>query len=384
MSQAALAFEIPAAAAPEAPVHPFDAIGFEIGWDFAHHRLVPPVQHLHAGHPVRQGWQAGQAVFGARTLRATPQVRKWLQLRLSAWLRGHAFETLQVTPHHLAQLEVAHCPITREPLTRATGAGTDASVDRVYNGAGYAAGNLAVMSARANAAKADYGWDDALAFVRQIEAGALGRIDGLDAAEWSRLAVLMSFVTPLKHAQVACLPLLVLPPNRLRLLNAVQALQAVLTLQFTEAGAPRRMQELAGAVPAAARGAFQVFMHTLLARRLAAGPLPDAAAARRAMEDAWTHPLVNRRWQRLALQLTEADCERLVQYAGRRQLAGSGWRWLPREAAVDGWALERRGGVADVVAGARAAAPAQPASSSPRPVRTACSRSSMDMTTRVS
>ena len=51
---------------------------------------------------------------------------------------------------------------------------------------------------------------------------------------WSRLAVLMSFVTPLPHEQAARLPLLVLPPNRLRLLNPVQALQAVVTLSFTQ------------------------------------------------------------------------------------------------------------------------------------------------------
>lgn len=338
MSQAALSLEI----TPPA-TECFDTIGFEIGWDHAHHRLVPPVQHLHAGNPVRQGWQAGQAVFGPRTLRVTRHVRKWLQLRLNAWLRGRAFEGLQVTPHFLAQIDVPLCPITREPLSHATGQPGDASVDRVFNGAGYAAGNLAVMGARANAAKADYGWDDALAFVRQIESGGLGQIDGLDAAQWSRLAVLMSFVTPLKHAQVACLPLLVLPPNRLRLLNPVQALQTLLTLQFTRPGAPKRINELAGAVPAAVRHDFQVFMHTLLARRLAAGVAADTVALRRAMEDLWCDPLVNRRWQRVALQLTEGDCERLVQYAGRRGLVGDGWRWVAREAATEGWALETRG-----------------------------------------
>jgi len=350
MSQAVLSLEI----TPPA-VDAFDTIGFEIGWDHAHHRLVPPVQHLHAGNPVRQGWQAGQAVFGPRTLRVTRHVRKWLQLRLNAWLRGRAFEGVQVTPHFLAQIDVPQCPITREPLSHATGQPSDASVDRVFNGAGYAAGNLAVMSARANAAKADYGWDDALGFVRQIEAGGLGQIDGLDAAQWSRLAVLMSFVTPLKHAQVACLPLLVLPPNRLRLLNPVQALQTLLTLQFTRPGAPKRVNELAGAVPAAVRHDFQVFMHTLLARRLAAGVAADTAALRRAMEDLWCDPLVNRRWQRVALQLTEGDCERLVQYAGRRGLVGDGWRWVPREAATEGWALETRGYLPSPVPSKRAA-----------------------------
>ena len=56
--------------------------------------------------------------------------------------------TLQLTPHHLAQLDTTHCPITRELL------GDDnRSIDRVRDDAGYAAGNLAVMSRRANQAK---------------------------------------------------------------------------------------------------------------------------------------------------------------------------------------------------------------------------------------
>ncbi len=345
----------------------FEAAGFEIGWDHAHHRVVPPAEHLHADHPVRQGWQAGQAVFGARTLRATPQVRKWLQLRLNAWLRGRTFEGVQVTPHFLKQIEASVCPITRETLTHATGLPGDASVDRVNNDAGYAAGNLAVMSVRANAAKSGYGWDDALGFVQQIERGALGQIDGLDAAAWSRLAVLMSFTTPLAHEQAACLPLLVLPPNRLRLLNAVQALQVLLTLQFTRPHAGRRIAELAAAMPDAdARTAYQVFMHTLLARRVAAGPQIEGAALRRALEDAWTHPLVVRRWQRLALRLTAADCERLVERACRRGLAGRDCRWLPLAAATEGWALETRGYVAGSAVRAPAASQVAPQPSAVR------------------
>ncbi len=132
-----------------------DRTAFELGWDYAHYRLTPPPEALTEGHPVRQGWQAGGAVFGSRTLKPTPPVRKWLQLRFSAWRRGRAFEGTQVTPNFLAQIDVPLCPITRSALTHASGAGSDASVDRVCNAAGYAAGNLAVMSARANEAKAD-------------------------------------------------------------------------------------------------------------------------------------------------------------------------------------------------------------------------------------
>jgi hypothetical protein len=47
-------------------------------------------------------------------------VRKWLQLRLHAWLRGRSVELVQVTPHYLQQIDVSHCPITRAPLSIAT------------------------------------------------------------------------------------------------------------------------------------------------------------------------------------------------------------------------------------------------------------------------
>jgi hypothetical protein len=336
-----------------------DAAGFEIGWDHARYSLVPPPEHLHAGNPVRQGWQAGQAVFGNRALRPTAAVRQWLRLRLQAWLRGQSFEALQVTPNFLAQLEATVCPVTREPLTHGTDQPTDAVVERVFHGAGVAAGNLVMLSARAAAAKANCGWDDALAFAHRIDCGEVDRIAGLDAAEWWRLAVLMSLATPLKHAQVASLPLLVLPPNRLRVLNPVQALQTLLTLLFTRPAYARNMADLAAVMPSsAARQTYQVFMHTLLARRVAAGPQAAGPALRRAMEEAWQHPLVQRRWQRLALSLTVGDCEHLVQYAGRRKLAGESWQWLSRASATEGWALESQGRAAEVqVASAPVPAP---------------------------
>lgn len=332
-----------------------DGIAFEIGWDYAHYRLTPPPEALAASHPVHQGWQAGTASFGTRTLKPTPQVRKWLQLRLGAWRRGRAFEGTQVTPNFLAQIDTGVCPITRVTLTHASGAGSDASVDRVCNRAGYAAGNLAVMSVRANQAKADLGCADALAVVRQLEASGLDTLDGLTSLHWSRLAVLMSFATPLPHDEAACLPLLLLPPNRLRLLNPVQALQSVVTLAFTQAQAVPRLRELMAHLPAAARHDFQVFVLTLQARRLAIGMQTSGAALRQALEDVWTDAAVNRRWQRFALQLGEADCERLVRLAARRGLGGSGWQWLPRAAATEGWALEREGDLAPKPTWGRAA-----------------------------
>jgi hypothetical protein len=334
MSQAALfpaeSFELP---------HTLDSTGFDIGWDHAHHGLVPPAEHLLPQHPVRQGWEAGRATFRSRTLRATPAVRQWLQLRLHAWMQGQSFERLQVTPNFLQQLAAARCPVTHEPL------GDDAVVVRLFDGAGYAAGNLALLSPRA-AAQAQLSWSDALAQADRLERGEIAEADALplNAAEWKRLGVLLSFATPLKHAQVAGLPLTVLPPNRVRVLNAVQALQTMLTLQFTQSAFARHIADLAAVMPSsAARSAFQLFMHTMLARRVAAGPLTQGPALKQALVQAWEQELVQRRWQRLALQLSEADCERIVRYASRLEMAGSECRWLPDDAAVEGWGLETGG-----------------------------------------
>lgn len=319
-------------------------IAFELGWDYAHYGTVPPAEHLHPLSPVRQGWEAGRQAFGRRTLQPNRFVRKWLQLRLSAWLRGRVFEVQQVNPAFLRHIDVPVCPITRDALTHGTGELSDASVDRVFNDAAYAAGNLAVMSTRANRAKAAYGVDDAMAFVRQIEAGKLEQVDGLSAEHWARIAVLMSFATPMPHAKAANLPLLVLPPNRLRVLNPVQSLQVMLSLQFTRTGHARRCAALAALMPSAeAKYAFNAFMHTLLARRLAAGRVACAVAERHAVEDLWRDPLINLRWQRLALRLCAADCARIGHLAADRGLAGSGLRWLAEGSATDDWALESKG-----------------------------------------
>jgi len=313
--------------------------GFEIGWDFAHYRLVPPVEQLLAGNPVRDGWEAGQSVFGMRTLRATPHVKKWLQLRLGAWMRGKAFELVQVTPNFLERIDVPACPITGLALTHGTGVDTDASVDRVNNLAGYAAGNLAVMSARANQAKAAYDWRDAAAFVRQIEVGRLGQIDGFNAREWARLAALMSYCTPLSHAEAANLPLLVMPPPRLRILNPAQAVQAGLTLCFAH---PERMPKLDALVrifPAGVHHEVRSFVTTLLARRIAAGPAARQGHLKAALEAAWCEPLIIRRWQRVALRMDAAACETVAAALPAVASGSAPMRYLGFEQATEGWAL---------------------------------------------
>jgi hypothetical protein len=330
-----------------------DRSGYAIGWDHAHHRVTPPLCHLDEHSPVRQGWAAGRAAFGARTLRPTAAARQWLALRLQAWQHGQAFEDVQVNPAFLARIDTERCPVRRVPLLLCSGTADDATVVRLNTQAAYAAGNLAVVSAPVAAALVSSDWSRALAMAERLaegdrgadgrpaSTGAAGQADGLDAAAWTRAAVLASFTTPLPHARAAMLPLRVLPPNRVRVINPVQALQVVLTQQFSAAGYARRLLGLAALMPSTeTRQAFQIFMHTVLARRLGVGPTPTAQALREALEDTWSDPLVNRRWQRLALRLNAADCEQLLQRAARRQLVVGASRWLSAETATEGWALD--------------------------------------------
>ena len=329
------------------PITTLDRIGFELGWDYAHHRVCPPEAYAQSPSPLRDGLLAGQATFGLRTLNATRSVRKWLQLRLHAWLRSRSVELVQVTPNHLAQLDVSHCPITRAALSVATLETSDASIDRVRNDAGYAAGNLAVMSTKANHAKAGHGFRDAIQFVKQVEAGALGGIAGLTAAQWARVAVLCSFVEPLDHDEACALPLLLLPPNRLRLFNPAQALQAFVSRQLLVPGWSQRVSRIEALVPGKpAQRAFRDFFHALLPRVLEAGRNIAPHEARWAVEDAWRNALVQRRWALFARMLTAAQCETIVKRATARKLGTGVVNQLSDAQATEGWNLATRGYVA--------------------------------------
>jgi len=329
---------------------------FLLGWDHARHGLVPPADCLVAGHPVEQGWLAGRAAFGRRTLRGGRHVQRWLRLRLAAWAQGEAFEELLVTPNFLAQIDVPRCPVTREPLADEASDGADAAAEgeplRLNQRAGHAAGNLAVVSAAVRAAAQGLRWDEArlngvLAEARGANAEPVP--GGLGAAPWARLSTLMSFATPLPHEVAAALPMRVLPPNRVRLINPIQGLQALVTLQLTHEGFAVRVARLASLLPGLAlRRDFQLFFHTLLPRAWAGGRPASLAVMRERLEDAWAQPDVLRRWQRVASQLDAEQADAIVQRAVAQGLAAglpgaTRSQWHPAVQATDGWALASAG-----------------------------------------
>ena len=357
-------------------------IGFELGWDYAHYRVQPPAPYAQEPSPLRHGLLAGQAAFGDRTLAANRSARKWLQLRLHAWLRGRSVELFQITPRYLQQIDATHCPITRVPLSNGTLQDSDASIDRVRNDAGYAAGNLAVMSTRANQAKGAHGFADAMRFVRQIEDRPVLEIGGLGAAAWRRIAVLSSFVEPMDHADACTLPLSVLPPKRLHLLNPVQALQTVLSQQLMRPGwadRSRRFEALLSGKPL--RRAYQAFFHALLPRVLEAVPpvvrqavtADDVRRLRWAIEDAWGNPLVLRRWTEFARQLNARTCECLLERANGLTPGPSRTARLSDAQATEGWNLASRGYVPHAVL--RLRQPVRPAA----PLPVICDQASLPL-----
>lgn len=331
-----------------------EQLGFELGWDHAHCAQWLPAPYGQEPSPLRDGFVAGQATFGSRTRLATPPVRRWLQLRLHAWLRGRSVELIQVTPNYLQQIEVSHCPITRTPLSSATLEATDASIDRVRHDAGYAAGNLAVMSRRANHAKGANGYRAALRIVEKLDAERSARaavattgvpgFAGLTSLHWSRLAVLCSFVEALPHQEAVALPMLLLPPNRLRLFNPAQALQAFVSRQFLRSGWSQRLSAFEEWLPGKPlKRDFKRFVMALLPRVLEGGKLAADQATRWAIEDAWQSPLVQQRWTEFALQLDPARCEALLARAQDHRLADVTLMVLGDAAATDGWNLASRG-----------------------------------------
>jgi hypothetical protein len=327
---------------------PTEDVGFQIGWDHARHGLVPPVELMSDGVPLGQGWRAGRALFGRRTLASTRATRGWLQLRLAAWKQGLEFETTQVTPHYLAQIEATRCPVTRRPLGGAPDDDASPVVVRLNPEAGWAAGHLATLSRRAADALTPAGARAALRQAARVDAGIDAAPAALVPAEVWRLAVLLSFVAPLPFAEALRVPLRVLPPNRVRLLNAVQGLQALLTVQFAKPGWSERLRAVADLLPLVAPGRelrqdFNIFVGAFAPRLLEAGAGHDAPTMRRVLEDAWCNERVNRRWQSFVLALGESAVEALLERAAADGLAATRTLLHAPALATEGWSLASSG-----------------------------------------
>ena len=299
--------------APANDVDPGDAIGFE----YARYGMVPPAPCLWPGHPIREGWERGRRAMARRTRPATLAVTRWLALRLAAWQRGEAFDDHQITPQVLRSLEVAtHCPITGRTLQN------DARVVPIAIERGWAAGNLVLLSPEIAERWLTIDWAMAKDALGRAEAEPETLVDGLPLRHWRRVVALKSLATPLPHDEAARIPLHVLPPNRIRLVNPIQELQAVLTLQLAVAGWGQRARGLADSLPVALRNEFNLFFNSLLAQALRQGQGSAKAEMRDALASAWSDAVVMRRWLRLAALVDAPLAETLVERLTREPMPG--------------------------------------------------------------
>ena len=111
--------------------------------------------------------------------------RKWLSLRLSAVKRGMVVDPL-VTPDFLMRITDGHCPVTLEAFDFDGASSRNPTVDRLVNDVTYLAGNMCMLSMRANCAKAEKTFEEVAEIAQQGQARG-----GLEPVEWMRLASLM-------------------------------------------------------------------------------------------------------------------------------------------------------------------------------------------------
>lgn len=160
--------------------------------------------------------------------------RKWLSLRLSAVKRGMVVDA-SVTPAFLQGICVSECPVTREPVDVDGPTEQRPTLDRLVNEVGYRAGNICMLSRRANHAKAEFSFEEVLQIAVKAEP-----FRGLDAKEWARLASLMygAWAHAYKKADPYLIPLSAIPGEGM-FMSTSQVVQLLLLRHFG-AGGPRK------------------------------------------------------------------------------------------------------------------------------------------------
>jgi len=151
-----------------------DKVGFGIGQDWAFYR-----QHLpdNADAAIFRGFETNTAYFSAKQ-EVDRFIRKWLQLRYHAYLRERTIAD-GVSPQFLKAIDINFCRVTEAKLTHSTQDTSDWSVERLCNDAGYAWGNLAIISRNANEARGSMNYEE---IVKASESSR--KTNGLSQDHW--------------------------------------------------------------------------------------------------------------------------------------------------------------------------------------------------------
>jgi hypothetical protein len=211
-------------------------IAFDIGWDFA--RFGRFLDAATRDIDIRAGFAAGHEHFRVPQHVPDRYISKWLQLRLNAFKRRRLLNP-EVTPEYLKRIDCPTCPITLVTLTHGTLRDSDWSVDRINNDGAYAAGNLMIMSVKANRAK---GSKHYLEVARIAESEANAPTDSLCAPEWARLACVMAGAEQSADPRSALGPLLTRIPEDSRVPLYYVFQQIVLNAASTAAARNRAVK----------------------------------------------------------------------------------------------------------------------------------------------
>ncbi|WP_374438173.1 hypothetical protein [Inhella sp.] len=309
-----------------------DPAGWQLGYDHALHHVALPAAHLHPASPLFQGFHAAlQTGTSPRQREVAAGTRSWLALRLQAWQEGLPFEDQLLTPHYLRQLRRSHCPVTRAALHDELNHPQQRTWARLRQDLGYAAGHLVQLGRTAALALAGRTAHQLQATAERL-AQQGGSEAGLDDAAWARLAALVRLVTP-QDGRLDPLP--VLPPNRLRLLNPQQALQAWVGRQLALSGWAARGTALHDALPSVpARQAAHALWAALAPHALRL-PQHDGVELLWRLEDLWCEARVQRRWVELLQTLRGVDLEALLLKLPAP--AGCHVEHHAEEGATEGW-----------------------------------------------
>ncbi|MBL8306508.1 MAG: hypothetical protein JNM33_07410 [Rubrivivax sp.] len=157
---------------------------------------------------------------------------KVLSLRLSAVHRGMLVDRT-VTAQLLERIANGRCPVTHEQLRFGGGQSPrNASVDRLVNEVSYRAGNICLLSQRANRAKAEHTFEEVAQLAQSGE-----HQGGLAPVEWMRLASLMygAWARAYKQADPYLLPLAAVPGPGM-FMSTSQVAQSLLMRHFSPGG----------------------------------------------------------------------------------------------------------------------------------------------------
>jgi hypothetical protein len=153
-----------------------EKIGYLLGQDWSYYHQPLPIE---ADAAIYRGYEDNTAHY-ARGLEVDRFIKKWLQLRYHAYLRKRTVSE-DMTIDLIKGLDIAFCQVTGVNLTHGFQLESDWSIERLCNQAGYAWGNLAIISKKANEARGSMTYQEI-----QDASESKKNINGLTPAEWRR------------------------------------------------------------------------------------------------------------------------------------------------------------------------------------------------------